>query len=270
MKRCFKRIVALAVVAALSVPSVAEVSACGGASRRVRVASPFYGGYPRAASNYRTKLPATPPLTYSRSVPQPAPSVQPAPGQVSPVAQPSPAAVQPRPRDQVAATTAASSMVRNAGAVSLGQATPSNAPTQNGSAEKNSAQNAEASALAALASIAEAAATPVPAKSESAPRPVADQTSLGGQAVVGRYRATLPSKVAVELVLKSDGTFSWTVKSDRQSTAFSGQYRVGEGRLTLVRSRDLQKMAGTLSVDEGGFTFTLDGSNNAGLAFQRV
>ena len=269
MQRTAKKIIAAAAIAAVSIQSVPVASACGGRGGRVSYA-PVYGGYARAASNYRTTLPATPPLYNTRTVYNH--SVQSAP-----VARPAStvAAVQPRPRDQVAIQTAASTG-QTVVAKPLAQPAATNpvaaqpAATKAAVTQAAAAQDAESSALAALASLA-VAPQPVaaqPAASQPASAPVAASNTTAPH--LGVFTATLPSNVTIELQLNSGNTFAWIVRNNGKTTQFSGQYRIAEDRLILVRSTDLQQMAGKLTTGQNGFTFKLDGSNNGGLDFKRV
>ena len=288
MKRTAKKLVVAAAIAAVSIQTIPDASACGGRGGRPSF-SPVYGGYARAASNYRATLPVSPPIRYTQ---QPVTHVQPSHPQASvPVARPaaaanSVAAVQPRPRAQVAMQTAAAQQVVNQQAVNQPATNQVTArPVTN--APKTTA-DAETSALAALASIAgnatPAATTPA-ATTPAASTPVANvqpSTTAGTPQVpqftaastttaphIGVFTATLPSNVTIELRLTSGNTFSWIVRNNGKVTQFSGQYRVSQGRLTLVRSQDLQQMAGTMTTASNGFTFKLDGTNNAGLNFKR-
>ncbi|MDV6029724.1 MAG: hypothetical protein F9B45_06365 [Phycisphaera sp. RhM] len=264
MKRTAKKLFVAAAIAAVSIQSVPTASACGGRGGRVSYA-PVYGGYSRAASNYRTTLPVTPPIHNAR------PSFNPPLHQTSHPAAVAPpvstastvAAVRPRPRAQVALQTAAAP--QPAGTASTVQSQPSsqtNATT--------SAVDAETSALAALASLAasQPTTTTTPTATQPSAQPVAASAATPGH--IGSFRATLPSNVTIELNLNGSGTFSWVVSNNGKTSQFSGQYRVTDGRLTLVRSNDLQKMAGKLTLGPNGFTFQLDGANNAGLDFKKV
>ena len=85
----------------------------------------------------------------------------------------------------------------------------------------------------------------------------------------GTWKVNLPGNQSVELVLKDDSNFSWTATKDGKSSSFQGQFRLENGRLTLVRSNDLQQMAGTWSGQGSSFTFKLDGATTSGLAFVR-
>ena len=86
---------------------------------------------------------------------------------------------------------------------------------------------------------------------------------------VGNWKVNLPGNQSVELTLADDGQFSWTASKEGKSNSFSGQYRLENGQLTLVRSNDLQQMSGQWTGSEGNFTFKLEGSTNGGLNFQR-
>lgn len=283
MKRTAKKLAVAAAIAAVSIQTVPDASACGGRGGRPSF-SPIYGGYARAASNYRATLPTSPPIRYTQ---QPVTHVQPSHPQTSvPVARPaaaanSVAAVQPRPRAQVAMQTAAAQQVGNQQAVN--QPATNQVTARPVTTAPKTTADAETSALAALASIASnaapAATTPAAATPAANVRP---STTAGTPQVpqftaastttaphIGVFTATLPSNVTIELRLTSGNTFSWIVRNNGKVTQFNGQYRVSQGRLTLVRSQDLQQMAGTMTTASNGFTFKLDGTNNAGLNFKR-
>ncbi|WP_182868538.1 hypothetical protein [Stieleria mannarensis] len=270
MKRTAKKLFVAAAIAAVSIQSVPTASACGGRGGRVSYA-PVYGGYSRAASNYRSTLPTTPPIHNA------APRFNPALGQAAPpaaITQPAStastvAAVRPRPRAQVALQTSAAPQ----------QTLPQQAttqPTTTPMTNKPAANtvDAESSALAALASL--TASKPIGASSTpsvSNPAPTTTTAVAASEATpghIGSFQATLPSNVTIELNLNSSNTFSWVVRNNGKTSQFTGQYRVTEGRLTLVRSNDLQKMEGKLTMAANGFTFQLDGANNAGLDFKKV
>ncbi|MCS7467755.1 hypothetical protein NZK35_13975 [Stieleria sp. ICT_E10.1] len=265
MKRTAKKLFVAAAIAAVSIQSVPTASACGGRGGRVSYA-PVYGGYSRAASNYRTTLPVTPPIHNARPTFNPPlhQTVQPA-AVAPPVSTASTvAAVRPRPRAQVALQTSAAP--QPTGTAATAQSQPSSQTTAT-----TSAVDAETSALAALASL--AASQPSAATTPSTTPPPSAQPVAASAATpdhIGSFRATLPSNVTIELNLNGSGTFSWVVSNNGKTSQFSGQYRVTDGRLTLVRSNDLQKMAGKLTLGPNGFTFQLDGTNNAGLDFKKV
>ena len=274
MKRTAKKIFVAAAIAAVSIQSVPTASACGGRGGRVSYA-PVYGGYARAASNYRTTLPVTPPIHNAR------PSFNPPLHQTSPPAAVAPpistastvAAVRPRPRAQVALQTSAAPRPTSTAQNVQPQVSQPQTSQQPATTSATTA-DAESSALAALASLAAAnATTPTSTPSVSNPAPTATTAVAASEATpehIGSFRATLPSNVTIELSLNGSGTFSWVVRNNGKTSQFSGQYRLTDGRLTLVRSNDLQKMAGKLTLGPSGFTFQLDGANNAGLDFKKV
>lgn len=139
--------------------------------------------------------------------------------------------------------------------------------TPQSAAPSNSQQQAEASALQMLASLT-SNETP---ESESSVQ-IPEFTAATSQSVgthVGSWKVDLPGKQSVELALNAEGRFSWTATKDGKSSSFQGQYRLEEGRLTLVRESDLQQMAGSWSGEGTKFTFKLDGATTSGLAFQR-
>lgn len=271
MKRTAKKIFVAATIAAVSIQSVPVASACGGRGGRSSYA-PVYGGYSRAAANYRTTLPSTPPIHNAQ------PTYNPYYGQsvqTQPASSPTTvAAVQPRPRAQVAMQTSTSFQAGNQ------QASSSAVTEQAAASQPASTPDAESSALAALASL--AASKPADTTKAAAPQTAASQASVpqftsasttsseADGAPIGNFRAQLPSNITIELSLNSGNSFSWIVRNNGKTTQFSGQYRISEGRLTLVRSNDLQQMAGKMTGGANGFTFQLDGANNAGLEFKKV
>ena len=147
---------------------------------------------------------------------------------------------------------------------------PSQQTTQSG--------DAQSSALAALASLTNQSSTgnSAPAKTvdattdvpQFAPATTAAAKTSGDH--VGIWTSTLPSKAVITLSLNQNNLFAWQVRdASGKVTKFEGQYRINDGRLTLVRSQDLQQMAGTWKTNNSGFTFKLDGSNNSGLEFRK-
>jgi hypothetical protein len=128
-------------------------------------------------------------------------------------------------------------------------------------------QSNEASALQLLASIAgeeestSSATTSIPEFTPASTPTASPHT--------GSWKVSLPGNQQVELALNANGSFRWTATRDGKSTSFEGQYRLESGRLTLVRSGDLQQMAGTWTGQGSNFTFKLDGATNSGLAFVR-
>ena len=86
---------------------------------------------------------------------------------------------------------------------------------------------------------------------------------------VGTWLAVLPGSQSVKLQLKVDSSFVWTATKQGKSNEFTGQYRISNDRLTLVRSSDLQQMNGTWTANSSGFDYKLDGTTTGGLSFQR-
>ncbi len=131
----------------------------------------------------------------------------------------------------------------------------------------NAESTSEASALQMLASISnnDASATDstaqIPEFTSAAPETTNPHT--------GTWKVNLPGNQSVELVLNDDSSFNWTATKDGKSSSFQGQFRLENGRLTLVRSSDLQQMTGTWSGQGANFTFKLDGATTSGLAFVR-
>ncbi|QDV41979.1 hypothetical protein Enr13x_18220 [Stieleria neptunia] len=273
MKRTAKKIFVAATIAAVSIQSVPTASACGGRGGRVSYA-PVYGSYGRAASNYRTTLPTTPPIHNARPPFNPALHQTSQPAAVAPPVSTasSVAAVRPRPRAQVALQTAAPQQTGTPQTVQpqASQQLTSQQPATTPAATPD----AESSALAALASLAAANSTATTSTANiSNPAPTSTTAVAASTTTpqhIGSFRAALPSNVTIQLNLNDSGTFSWIVSKDGKTSQFSGQYRVTDGRLTLVRSNDLQQMAGKLTLGPNGFTFQLDGANNAGLDFKKV
>jgi len=126
--------------------------------------------------------------------------------------------------------------------------------------------NSEASALQMLVSISQSKPTP-PATSQIPQfTPAASQSTASH---VGNWKVNLSGNQSVELTLNSDGSFIWTATKNGKSSNFQGQFRLESDRLTLVRSSDLQQMAGSWAGAGDQFTFKLDGATNGGLSFQR-
>ncbi len=75
---------------------------------------------------------------------------------------------------------------------------------------------------------------------------------------------------SLPIALNADNSFQWHAVKEGKASSFQGQYRMEAGRLTLVRSNDLQQMAGSWSGEGANFTFKIDGATNSGLAFARA
>ena len=86
---------------------------------------------------------------------------------------------------------------------------------------------------------------------------------------VGNWVANLPNGAKVRLVLEAQGSFQWTVINGDKTNSFQGTYNVDSGSLTLIRSTDSQKLAGSLTRKDNGFNFKLGGEKDAGLDFVR-
>ena len=86
----------------------------------------------------------------------------------------------------------------------------------------------------------------------------------------GTWQVALPGNQMIQLVLNDDSSFAWTASKDGKSSSFDGRYILENGRLTLVRSNDLQQMSGSWNQTERGASFKLDGTNSSALEFSRV
>ena len=142
---------------------------------------------------------------------------------------------------------------------------------QTNQAQTNQA-SAEASALQMLASITTTADTNTErtgAVNESQIPEFAPAANGTEPTYVGTWSVSLPGNQAVQLALNADGSFRWTATKNGKSSQFEGQYRLENDRLTLVRSNDLQQMAGSWTTSGQGFSFKLDGATTGGLAFTR-
>jgi len=281
MKRFLQRTVLAAAVATASVQAAPDASACGGrGGRSYRPAASF--GY--ASPSYRSTRSYGNQVSYAtpsygqrvygqRVTPAVAPAAAPASHAAGSVRQ---AAVQPASATQNSAAAPRAAATQRT--PSRRTATTAAAQTTTAKPAATSAADAESSALAALAALAgetasgESAAPQTPSDAAVAPAaeaPAANDAASSSSRHVGTWRATLPANVVIELQLGDGGSFTWNVQKDGKTTSFAGQYRVTDGRLTLVRSNDLQKMAGNWTPSDNGFTFRLDGANNGGLDFRR-
>ena len=149
-------------------------------------------------------------------------------------------------------------MASNQQSITSPQSVPTNSDT---------GTSTELSALQMLASISvdeettDAVAVQIPEFAAAAMPAIADQ--------VGTWTVSLPGNQSLTLVLNQDNTFAWTAVKGGTSSSFEGQYRLEDGRLTLVRSNDLQQMSGSWNGEGANFTFKLDGATNSGLGFAR-
>ncbi len=287
MKRSFKTLAVAVTTIALTTANGSLVSACGGRSGGGSSARASFGGHSSYSShrNYGGHYGGS--STYASSCPtsryaSPVYS-QPALSHAIP-SQPQP---QPQPQfEQAPAPTGAPSNlaangfsqgrpVQTASTQPVNAAAPAPAPTQSTppriqpvSQPTSQPQSAEASALQMLASINNVEPSPAEESQPQLPEFTAASSTTAG-AHVGNWKVNLPGNQSVELNLADDGNFSWTATKDGKSNSFSGQYRLENGQLTLVRSNDLQQMTGQWTGNEGNFTFKLEGATNGGLNFQR-
>ncbi len=86
----------------------------------------------------------------------------------------------------------------------------------------------------------------------------------------GTWQVSLSGNQTIQLVLNDDSSFVWTATKDGKSSSFEGRYILENGRLTLVRSNDLQQMSGSWTLSERGASFKLDGTNSSALEFGRA
>ena len=134
----------------------------------------------------------------------------------------------------------------------------------------NSNDSSEASALQMLASL--SSSQPAAADQNTTtqiPQFTPAASTSAATPHVGTWKVNLPGNQSVELVLDESNGFRWTATRDGKSNSFQGQFRLENGRLTLVRSNDLQQMTGSWTGQGEKFTFKLDGATTGGLAFVR-
>ena len=86
----------------------------------------------------------------------------------------------------------------------------------------------------------------------------------------GTWVVNMNGNQMVKLVLQPNNTFVWVVIKDGKESRLEGQYRLDGERLILVRSSDLQQMAGTWTGSGSNFTFKLDGVPDSGMPFARA
>ena len=247
--------------------------------------------YSQPQHSYSQPVPFSRPVAPQHVSPQPT-FGQPAPAQVSRPVTPRPVTPQPVTQQRVVAQPqAAPQRVTQAAPPSGTQSMTQRATVRPVSATRPvtsqpaTQPNAAASALQLLASIntpTTRPANPQPATSvpASTPRPAASQPSnqipeftapnATVEGHVGTWNVQLPGNQSVELTLNNDRSFTWTATKQGKASSFTGQYRLESGRLTLVRSTDLQQMAGSWTGQDANFTFKLDGATNSGLTFTRT
>ncbi len=164
------------------------------------------------------------------------------------------------------------------------QPVPQSRATSNPAQPSTNNTSAEASALSLLASIQDspqsdssdiaaslpsASDTPDAVSTEIPEFTAANSPRQTTGEEVGVWSVTLPGSQTVSLSLNADGTFLWLATKEGKSSSFSGQYRIENGNLTLVRANDLQQMTGSWTGSDSNFTFKIEGATNGGLNFTR-
>jgi hypothetical protein len=86
---------------------------------------------------------------------------------------------------------------------------------------------------------------------------------------VGTWQAKTPKNAIVTLTLNADGSFSWLADNNGKNSRFDGNFTVADGKLTLSRTSDNQKLAGQFTLSGSRFNFRLDGAKDSGLDFSR-
>jgi hypothetical protein len=158
---------------------------------------------------------------------------------------------------------------QNAGQPNVGAPAGTAAPqTELSALQMLASLNGEATGPAMAAEVSPEAAVEAPAFSAQAVQ--ANSAMPTNMVHVGTWRVGLPGNQNITLALNPDNSFQWNAIKDGKSSSFQGQYRMEGGRLTLVRSNDLQQMAGSWNGEGTNFTFKLDGATTSGLAFVRA
>ena len=274
MKRRFKLAAVTALTVSMTAFSTVPVEACnrgGGGSRRAfRAHTPFATSHRAYQPRYQQQAYRAQPA-YRHAQPviaQPQPVVR-----TQPVVQTQPAVQQvvqaPATTAQTQQAVQAAPVQQTAGQPTSVQptsvqrtATPQTTTTQPATQSGSS----EATALQLLESLSDdtnntESNSQIPEFGAASPNPAGNH--------VGTWKVNLPGNQSVELSLNENGTFRWTATKNGKSSAFEGQYRLETGRLTLVRSTDLQQMTGSWTANGEKFTFKLDGAKAGGLAFAR-
>lgn len=124
---------------------------------------------------------------------------------------------------------------------------------------------AELSALQALGGFAP------PQAEKTAVAPQAQTVPAAAPAYVGTWTASMSNGARVQLTLNADGSFSWlAINNAGNASTFQGSYQFDGTTLTLNRSNDNQKLAGTLTfTDAGAFNFKLSDAQAGSLQFTR-
>lgn len=97
--------------------------------------------------------------------------------------------------------------------------------------------------------------------------PPVDQAKL-----VGTWKASHGSAVAIDLTLKNDQTFTWKVNQNGRNNVIEGKFQVEGNLLELQQTSDGNTMVGRVRLgDKPGFNFKLVGSgpNDPGLDFAK-
>ncbi len=271
MKRQFKKIIIVAASLATVASSVTPAAACGG---RGGGYGGFGGGFVRSNVVQRSAVyaPCSQPVYQQPQVYKPAPIITPQPTAVINQSRPvqgiarNPQAT--LPSQASIATPAVQQPTTSAVVPASNRLTSAASNNAVKTPVADSTISAETSALKMLQAL---GSTPQPTTS-SAATTIPEFTAAAkktAEAHVGTWKVNLPNSQSVELVLQADGKFIWTAVGKGNQKTFGGQYRMDDGRLTLVRSSDLQQMSGSWTGSENQFTFKLDGANNGGLSFQR-
>ena len=291
MKRSIQCMLSLTAAAAMTFSTTVPVEACGGARSSSRLGSfrgrGFMTGAPPVLTRSQQKARyGHTSSRYSRPVPTrtvyaqpiaPQPVYTQVPQTYSPAIHSAPRQPVVEARPTTVASPAASAPAMNSVAprpsrsVAPVQPSVSEAASQLADKPATTPTSAQASALRLLASISKPKAKAETAVPSDVPAiPEFKPASTSTPAHVGIWSVTLPGNQSVQLTLGEDGTFKWTATRQGKSSTFDGQYRLEDGQLTLVRSKDLQQMKGAWKGDGDQFTFTLDGSTTGGLAFKRA
>ncbi len=107
-------------------------------------------------------------------------------------------------------------------------------------------------------------------ESAQAPAPPAENVQGLGFNNVGTFVATLSNGAVVRLNLQANSAFVWLADSNGRQSTFQGTFSMNGQSLTLTRSNDGQQLAGSITVTGAdSFTFQLNGTQDAGLAFTR-
>lgn len=135
------------------------------------------------------------------------------------------------------------------------------------SGDSQPAQDVAQTALQLLGSMSQGEVSQ--ATSDSSEQQIPQFAPSGSPSHIGVWKVNLSDNQSVELTLNADDTFVWTATKQGKVSTFSGDYRLKDGLLKLVRKGDLQQMSGTWKGKDSQYTFQLQGSSTAGLGFTR-